>query len=212
MGLVSRWRSMSRGTERGLSSIMPFILLQGKPGLETAGKELPCPLHPTVPKAPGVVSRPQLGAPHHQHRPGTQQNPAAYRDDFHYHQTKIFIVLSPSCLPKPQARAELTCPAWPWDAACLPGRRAPHLRDACSGGGWKGAVGYQRCRVSPSVPPRPPQLRGRGGRDRPTYLPLQSSQRAKEQCGAIFCMTLAARRLTTTCTPITACTGDTLRE
>lgn len=36
---------------------------------------------------------------------------------------------------------------------------------------------------------------------------MQSSQRAKEQCGANFCMTLAASRLTTTCTPITACTG-----
>lgn len=39
------------------------------------------------------------------------------------------------------------------------------------------------------------------------YLPLQSSQRAKEQCGAIFCMRLAASRVTTTWTPITACAG-----
>lgn len=36
---------------------------------------------------------------------------------------------------------------------------------------------------------------------------MQSSQRAKEQCGANFCMMLAASRLTTTCTPITACMG-----
>lgn len=42
MGLVSSCRLMSRGTDRGLSSIIPFIFLQRKP-------ELACPLcHPLV--------------------------------------------------------------------------------------------------------------------------------------------------------------------
>jgi hypothetical protein len=36
------------------------------------------------------------------------------------------------------------------------------------------------------------------------YLPLQSSQRAKEQCGASLCMRVAVNRVTTSCTPRTA--------
>lgn len=37
------------------------------------------------------------------------------------------------------------------------------------------------------------------------YLPLQTSQRANEQCGAILCIMLAASKLTTSWTPISAC-------
>lgn len=37
------------------------------------------------------------------------------------------------------------------------------------------------------------------------YLPLQRSQRANEQCGAILCIMLAASKLTTSWTPISAC-------
>lgn len=36
------------------------------------------------------------------------------------------------------------------------------------------------------------------------HLPLQSSQRAKEQCGASLCMRVAVSRVTTSCTPRTA--------
>lgn len=37
------------------------------------------------------------------------------------------------------------------------------------------------------------------------YLPLQSSQRANEACGAILCIMLAASKLTTSWIPISAC-------
>jgi predicted small secreted protein len=36
------------------------------------------------------------------------------------------------------------------------------------------------------------------------HLPLQSSQRAKEQWGASLCMRVAVSRVTTSCTPRTA--------
>ena len=51
----------------------------------------------------------------------------------------------------------------------------------------------------------PPTARGRGV----AHLPLQSSQRAKEQCGASLCMRVAVSRVTTSCTPRTACREET---
>ena len=50
----------------------------------------------------------------------------------------------------------------------------------------------------------PPTARGGGV----AHLPLQSSQRAKEQCGASLCIRVAVSSVTTSCTPRTACGGD----
>lgn len=46
----------------------------------------------------------------------------------------------------------------------------------------------------------PPTARGGAA----AHLPLQSSQRAKEQCGASLCMRVAVSSVTTSCTPRTA--------